>query len=458
MTADPTLSAGSTKLENNGWIQVWEPENEHFWNATGRKIAYQNLTISIAALLLAFVVWMAWSTVVVQLPNIGFPFSTEELFWLVALPGLSGATLRIFYSFMIPVFGGRNWTVLTTASLLVPAVGMALAIQNPGTPYSIFLVLALLSGFGGGNFASSMSNISFFFPKAKKGFALGLNGGLGNLGVSAVQFVVPIVITSPWVALCFGPFGKTSQSLVKDGITQQVWLQNAAWIWVPFILLVTIAAWFGMHNLAVAKGSFRDQMGIFKCKHNWLTGCLYTGSFGSFIGYSAALPLLIKTEFPELNPLQYAFIGPLVGALARPIGGWLADRMGGARVTLLSFLAMSGAVAGVLYFITLKNAPYGFGGFLGMFILLFFTAGIGNGSTYRMVPVIFQNPKQSAAVLGFISALAAYGAFIVPKSFGYSLSLTGGAQGAFIGFLGYYLFCVLITWWFYARKNAMTPC
>ena len=280
---------------------------------------------------------MVWSVVVVNLPNVGFKFSTEELFWLAALPSLCGATLRIFYSFMVPIFGGRRWTAISTASLLLPTIGIGFAVRDPSTSYSTFVVLALLCGFGGGNFASSMANINFFFPKAQKGTALGLNAGLGNLGVSLVQFVVPLVIT----AGVFGALGGEPQTWTKGAEVKQMWLQNAGFIWVPFIAIFAVAAWFGMNDLASAKASFSDQAVIFKRKHNWIMCWLYLGTFGSFIGYSAGFPLLIKSQFPQINALSYAWLGPLVGALIRPLGGWLSDKLGGARVTFWNFIAMA---------------------------------------------------------------------------------------------------------------------
>ena len=322
----------------------WEPENAAFWAEEGKAVATRNLWISIPALLLAFCVWMVWSVVVVNLPNIGFKFTTNQLFWLTAIPGLSGATLRIFYSFMVPIFGGRLWTALSTASLAIPAVWMGFAVQDPTTPYPTFLAIALLCGFGGGNFASSMANISFFYPKAQQGTALGLNAGLGNLGVSVVQFTVPIVIT----LAVFGALGGEPQTWMKGDATKELWLQNAGFFWVPFILAVAVAAWFGMNDLSTAKASFADQSVIFKRKHNWLMCWLYVGTFGSFIGYSAGFPLLIKTQFSHVDPTQYAFLGPMVGALIRPVGGWVSDKLGGARVTFWNFMVMALAVAGVL--------------------------------------------------------------------------------------------------------------
>jgi NNP family nitrate/nitrite transporter-like MFS transporter len=456
-------------------IKHWNPEDAAFWKSKGQMIAQRNLWISIPALTLAFAVWMVWSVVVVKLPQVGFKFSTNQLFWLAALPGLFGATLRIFYSFMVPIFGGRRWTAISTASLLLPALGIYFAVQNPNTPYEIFVILALLSGFGGGNFASSMANINFFFPKAQKGLALGLNAGLGHLGVSIVQFIVPLVITTA----IYGVLSGNPQTAVVNGKATQLWLQNAGFVWVPFIIASTLAAWFGMNDLADAKASFADQAVIFKRSHTWLMSLLYTGTFGSFIGYSAGFPLLIKSQFPGIDPLDYAWLGPFVGALIRPVGGWLADKLGGARVTFWNFIVMILGVVAVLYFLPHDGSGGNFTGFLAAFMVLFATTGIGNGSTFRMIPVIFltdrkrvaagKGPeaqeqavkdanKEAAAVIGFTSAIAAYGAFFIPKSYGTSISMTGGPQAALYGFIAFYVVCVVVTWWNYSRKNAPMPC
>jgi MFS transporter, NNP family, nitrate/nitrite transporter len=456
-------------------LKKWQPEDHHFWQNEGKAIASQNLWISIPSLFLSFAVWMVWSVVVVNLQTIGFGFDANKLFWLAALPGLSGATLRIFYAFVVPIFGGRTWTAISTGSLLIPAIGIGLAVRDPHTSYATMLTLALLCGLGGGNFASSMSNISFFFPKAQKGTALGLNAGLGNLGVSAMQFLVPLVITTGMFgALCGDP-----QLCVVKGVSRSIWMQNAGFVWVPFIVASTLAAWFGMHDIASAKASFSEQSIIFRRKHNWIMCWLYLGTFGSFIGYSAGLPLLIKAQFPGVDPTKYAFLGPLVGALCRPLGGWIADKLGGARVTFWNFIAMAAAVFGVLHYLPSGQTEGNFWGFLAMFIVMFVTTGIGNGSTFRMIPVIFlterqraatgkgeeaqkqaviEAGKEGAAVLGFSSAFAAYGAFFIPKAFGSSISLTGGPQAALYGFLAFYLSCIALTWICYARKNPPMPC
>ena len=449
-----------------GAIQDWRPDDEEFWNTTGRKIAQRNLWISIPNLLLAFSVWLVWSVVVAKLPAIGFDYTTDQLFWLAALPGLSGATLRIFYSFMVPIFGGRLWTTMTTASLLFPAFGIGYAVQNPDTPYLIFLALALLSGLGGGNFASSMANISFFFPKKQKGNALALNAGLGNAGVSVMQFVVPLVIT----ASVFGAIGGEPQ-VTSDGT--KLWIQNAGFIWVPFLIASAIAAWFGMNDIQSAKASFREQSVIFSRTQNWIMCWLYTGTFGSFIGYSAGFPLLAKTQFPDVDSLKFVFLGPLVGALSRAATGWMSDRFGGGRVTFWTFLVMIAAVGGVLYFIATKEEPGAFWGFFAMFMILFFATGVGNASTFQMIPVIMrrevdrlmpqmpfddrirQGEKEGAAIIGFTSAVAAYGAFFIPKSYGSSITLTGGPSAALWGFLIFYVTCAALTWAVYTRRGGL---
>jgi NNP family nitrate/nitrite transporter-like MFS transporter len=418
---------------------------------------------------------------------VGFKFTTDELFRLAALPALSGATLRIFYSFMVPIVGGRRWTVISTLSLLIPAVGIGIAVQNPSTPYGVMLTLAVLCGLGGGNFGSSMANISFFFPRARKGSALGLNAGLGNLGVSAVQFMVPLVIS---VGI-FGWFGGDPVMVeMPNGVMKQIWLQNAGFIWVTPILLTSLLAFLMMHDIADAKASFREQAVIFRSKHNWIMSWLYLGTFGSFIGFSAGFPLLIKSQFPGVNPLEFAWMGPFVGALIRPVGGWLADRVGGARVTLWNFAAMAIGVYGVLQFLPRGGAAGSLTGFFVCFMVLFVTAGIGNGSTFRMIPVIFtdesldamrratggqaatdpgaaaaaqaaaikEGNKQAAAVLGFTAALGAYGGFFIPKSYGSSIAMTGSPHAALWAFIVFYVTCIALTWWFYARRAAERPC
>jgi NNP family nitrate/nitrite transporter-like MFS transporter len=443
-------------------IEEWKPEEASFWQQKGRSIARRNLWLSIPALTLSFAVWMVWSMVVAKLPAIGFKFDAEQLFWLAALPSLSGATLRIFYGFMVPIFGGRFWTTVSTASLLFPALGIGYAVQNPQTPYLIFLVLALMCGLGGANFASSMANISYFFPKSEKGNALALNAGLGNLGVSIMQFLIPIVIT----AGLFGSLGGDAQPLSDGG---KLWLQNAGFIWVPFIMASTLASWIGMNDLADTKASFAQQSVIFSRSHNWIMCVLYTGTFGSFIGFSAAFPLLCKIAFPDVNVLQYVFLGPFVGGLARAGSGWIADRWGGGRVTLWVFAGMIAATFGVIW--SLQNND--FQTYFMSFIALFFFTGIGNASTFQMVPAIMakevtrlmpnlraderarQTAMESSGIVAFTSAIGAYGGFFIPKSYGSSIALTGSPIPALWVFMGFYCLCLCLTWFIYTRQGGL---
>ncbi|WP_116653964.1 nitrate/nitrite transporter [Pelagibacterium sediminicola] len=443
-------------------IDDWRPEDPQFWNDTGRRIARRNLWVSIPALVFAFAVWMVWSVVVAQLPSIGFDFSQDQLFWLAALPALSGATLRIFYSFMVPIFGGRLWTTLSTASLLIPAMGIGYAVQDPSTPYLIFVVLALLCGLGGGNFASSMANISFFFPQAEKGHAMGLNAGLGNLGVSLMQFLVPLAIT----AGVFGALGGVPQEL-PDG--SHIWMQNAGFIWVPFILASTAAAWLGMNDLTDARASFREQAVIFTRTQNWVMCLLYVGTFGSFIGYSAGFPLLSGLAFPEIDALQFVFLGPLIGALSRAGSGRLADRVGGGRVTFWVFAGMIAAVLVVIW--GLESASFAV--FFAGFMALFFFSGIGNSSTFQMIPVIMRkeiarlyphedmadrrrrSDREAAAIVAFTSAIGGYGGFFIPKAYGSSIELTGAPLAALWAFLVFYGLCLAVTWAVYTRRGGL---
>lgn len=418
-------------------INYWNPEDEKFWKAEGKKHARRNLWISVPSLMIAFIVWQIWSVVAVRLNDIGFHFTEEQLFTLAAVPGLVGATLRFVYTFAVGSIGGKNWTVISTAVLAIPAIGIGFAVQNPETPFSIMLLLAALCGLGGGNFSSSSANISFFFPKKEKGTALGINGGLGNMGVSVVQFVTPLIVTSGTFALVGG------NQVLANG--EKVWLQNAAFIWVIPIVILTILAMFKMDNVPGAKQSVADQFVIVKRKHTWIMTALYIATFGSFIGYSAAFPLLLRSQFPE--HISLAFLGALVAAAARPVGGWLADKLGGAKVTSYVLVIMGIGAAGVIYFLNGKQ----FAGFLVAFLVLFIASGIGSGSTFQMIPNLFI-PKEAAPVIGFSAAFAAYGSFFIPKLFGWSVNATGTPVTAFYFFIGFYVISFVLNWYFYQRK------
>jgi NNP family nitrate/nitrite transporter-like MFS transporter len=450
--------------QNPTWIADWRPEDEHFWKTTGQYVARRNLIWSIVAEHIGFSIWLLWSIVTTKLPQAGFHYTTDELFQLVALPGLIGSLIRFPYTFAVTTFGGRNWTIFSASVLFIPTLLLAYFVTKPDTPFSMMLLVASTAGLGGGNFASSMANISFFYPDRMKGWALGVNAAGGNIGVASVQFVTPFLMTCGIVNLYLA-------TPAEGGL----YLANAGLMWVLPLAIAVAGAVLFMNNLASARSSFTDQLVIVKRKHTWLMSYVYIGTFGSFIGYSAAFPLLIKTQFPAVT-IAISFMGPLVGSLSRPVGGWLADRIGGAVVTFWVFVVMGLATIGVMYFVSVKD----FAGFLTMFLILFVTTGIGNGSTYRMIPSIFREVKrrqaassgnaslgeegrvaavkaaslESAAALGFIGAVGACGGYLIPRSFGASIAATGAPHLALEGFLAFYVSCLAITWWYYLRKAA----
>ncbi len=522
-------------------ITKWDPEDQAFWESEGKKIANRNLWISIPSLLCGFAVWLYWGIITVQMLNLGFPFAKSELFTLMAIAGFTGATLRIPSSFFIRIAGGRNTIFFTTALLMLPAAGTGIALSSPDTPLWVFQILAFLSGFGGGNFASSMSNISFFFPKRQQGLALGLNAGLGNAGVTTMQILVPLVMT-------FGLFGgepltlqATSGTLIgKIPAGTETYIQNAGFVWLLFLIPLAFASWFGMNNLrtehvspnvgspigafskitgmlilgfiGAASGLFvilpapvglgapswakwpviacvlffvvfmmklipgdikpnlQRQFKIFEHKHTWIMSIIYVMTFGSFIGYAAGFPLSIKVVFgfqhlqdaagvwdhSQKNPngpsaLMYAWMGPFIGAFIRPLGGWIADKIGGAKVTQYVAIVMIASALGVAYFMKAAYASATpeefFWPFFLLFLVLFAATGIGNGSTFRTIAMVF-NKEQAGPVLGWTSAVAAYGAFIIPKVFGEQIKATT-PEYALYGFAVFYFVCLLLNWWFY---------
>ena len=526
-------------------LRNWNIEDEGYWASTGKAIATRNLWISIPSLLCGFAVWLYWGIITVQMLNLGFEFEKSDLFTLGAIAGLAGATLRIPSTFFIRIAGGRNTIFFTTALLMIPAIGAGMALQNPDTPLWQFQILALLSGIGGGNFSSSMSNISFFYPKKIQGYALGMNAGLGNFGVTTMQIVIPLVMT-------FGLFGGESRTLVNTSGTligkipagTETYIQNAGLVWLLALVPLAFLGWFGMNNIrdehvspdipnpigafatitgmlaigfatsifglwlllpakvggsgfmvskwlvlpvvialtvfllklipgAVGQNLSR-QYKIFSNKHTWAMTVIYTMTFGSFIGYSAALALTIKVVFgfqhlmvdgalthSTANPngpsaLMFAWMGPFIGALIRPVGGMMADKLGGARVTQWISIVMVACALGVAYFIQAAYASATpeqyFYPFLGLFLILFAATGIGNGSTFRTIAVVF-NKEQAGPALGWTAAVAAYGAFIIPQVFGEQLS-AGTPEYALYGFAVFYAVCIAINWWFYLRPGA----
>ena len=439
------------------WISDWNPEDDKFWEAKGKIVARRNLIFSILAEHLGFSIWLVWSIVVTKLPAAGFHYTTDQLFQLVALPGLIGSLIRFPYTFAVTTFGGRNWTMFSAAVLFIPTLALAYFSSQPDTPFGVMLLVAATAGLGGGNFASSMANISFFYPDRMKGWALGLNAAGGNIGVSTVQLLVPILMG----------FGVINLYQAMPG-AGGVYIQNAGLMWLLPLAIAVFCAYRYMNNLTSAKSSFKEQLVITRRKHTWIMSWIYIGTFGSFIGYSAAFPLLIKTQFPAIT-ITVAFLGPLVGSLSRPIGGRLADKIGGAKVTFWNFVVMAVATMGVMYYVEIKSFP----GFLTMFLVLFVATGIGNGSTYRMIPSIFREEKlrnagsggearaaalqsagiESAAALGFIGAVGACGGYLIPRGFGASIAATGGPHLALAVFLTFYITCIALTWWYYLRRS-----
>lgn len=441
-TASDTASGTSLTSRPGRWLDGWDAENTEQWQSGGRGIAKRNLGWSIFAEFLGFVVWQLWSVVVVMLPAAGFDITSGQQFWLISLPTLVGATLRIPYTFAVARFGGRNWTIVSAALLLIPTITLGIVVQNPETPFGVLLLVAALGGFGGGNFASSMANITYFFPQKEKGWALGLNAAGGNLGAAVAQFTVPIVVT-------LGAVGTLN-------------LHLAGWIWVPLIVLAMWGAWRYMDNLSTAKTDFAGVAAALREKHLWIMAFLYIGTFGSFIGFAGVFPKLIADQFPEFSTLQIgaasvslAFLGALTGSLSRPFGGKLADRVGGARMTIVAFGIMIAATVSVILTLPLRN----FWLFLGLFLVLFMATGIGNGSTYRMIPSIFaargaaqagadhtvSTQRQGAAAVGIISAVGAYGGFVIPQVLNASQASTGGYTAAFWGFAAAYAAMAIFT-------------
>ena len=482
------------------WIEHWEPEDPTFWETTGRRVARRNLVWSIFAEHLGFSVWVLWSVSAALLARAGFAFTPQQLFWLVAVPNLVGSLLRLPYTFAVPLFGGRNWTVISALLLVVPTGLFAYVVQQPGTPYWVFVAVAATAGFGGGNFASSMANINHFYPVARKGAALGLNAAGGNAGVAVIQFFLPILVGGA------GAFG-----LVKGG--EALHLETAGYVLAALAIAAGLGAFLSMHNLHAAHSTPREQLAVVRYGHTWVMAFLYIGTFGSFIGYASAMPLLIKLNFWSqplptvpgigINFVYYSFLGALVGSIARPFGGWLADRFGGAKVTVAGFVAMIVGTLGVLAAVSrldavpqaaagsdpatfeysdavlaaVENNQSVFPFFLAAFLFVFAATGMANGSTYRMIPAIWKGhyaarvgsagspervaaekhaARESSAVLGFVGAVGALGGFLIPVTFGspWVTDPVGATTAAFTAFTAFYVVCLVVTWTVYLRRGA----
>jgi NNP family nitrate/nitrite transporter-like MFS transporter len=429
----------------------WQPNEPDFWESTARPIAWKTLWITTFCLILSFSTWFMVSAIVVKLTGIGFKFDKSQLFWLNAMPGLAAGTLRIIHTFLIPILGTRTTVTVSTLLLAIPAVGWGIAVSNPNTSYATFMVLAFLAGLGGGNFSSFMPSTSLFFPKRLQGTALGIQAGIGNFGVSVAQFLIPVVIG---ISLA----GSAQTFTDKKGSTQ-IFLQNAAFVWLPFIFIGAATAWFGLRRVPV-KANLREQFDIFKDKHTWLMTSLYIMTFGSFSGFAAVFPLLIKETYGKFpggpEPLKYAFLGPLIGAAVRVACGPVADKFGGAKVTMVSGIGMLACALGVSRF-THPTDISTWGPFLWLMLGLFLFSGIGNASTFKQMPMIF-SPRQAAGVIGWTSAVAAYGPFLFSATFGALIARTGHGTMFFLIAAVFYAANVVLNYWFYARSGAEKPC
>lgn len=440
------------------FLTDWRPEDPEFWETTGKRIAWRTLWITTFSLILSFATWFVMSAVVVRLPGIGFKFSETQLFWLTAMPGLAGGTLRLVHMFLIPLFGTRKVVVVATFAKLLPCLGLGFAVMTPGTPYWVFLLLAFLVGFGGGDFSSFMPSTSLFFPKRLLGTALGIQAGIGNFGVSLTQFVTPWIIGFAVAGPIFGG----SQVFTKGEATKAVWLQNAAFWYVPFLLALGVVAWVWLRSVPV-KASVREQLDIFGNKHTYFCTITYIMTFGSFSGLAAVFPLMIRLVYGGFenapDPLSYAFYGPLIGSAVRVAWGPLTDKFGGAVWTQLCGLGlMAGCAALVFGGLLTPDSPDQFPWFVGVMLAMFFFTGIGNAATFRQYPVIFSHsPRQAAGVIGFTAAIAAYGPFVFSILLGWSNSATGNFGFFFLGLLVYSALATGINWWFYARRGAEKP-
>jgi NNP family nitrate/nitrite transporter-like MFS transporter len=435
-------------------LKRWEPEDPSFWKETGRRIAVRTLVVTTLCLVLSFSTWFVVSAVVVRLPGIGFKFTPMEMFWLAAMPGLAGGTLRIVNTFLIPIFGTRLVVTFGTLLKIAPCIGLGLAVMNPETPWWLFMVLAFSLGLGGGDFSALMPSTSLFFPKRLQGTALAIQAGFGNFGVSLAQFL------TPWIVgfAVFGVLVGGPQAFVRGEETRPLWLQNAALVWIPFLLVLGVVAWVLLRSVPV-RATFREQMDIFKNRHTWFCTITYFMTFGTFSGLSATFPLMIATlygRFPGApDPLAYAFLGPLVGSLIRVVMGPPTDRWGGSIFTQVAGLglivcAFALILGGYLAPVSLDQFP----AFVVLMVLLFLFAGIGNASTFRQYPIIFaHSPRQGGGVLGWTAAIGAYGPFVFSSSIGASITATGSAAPFFWAAIMFWAMASALNFWFYTRPG-----
>lgn len=444
------------------WIENWNPEDNAFWREKGERMAWRTLWVTTAALTLSFATWFMMSAIVTKLPGIGFSFTTDQLFWLAAMPGLAGGTLRIVHTFLIPLYGTRHTVTFSTLIKLIPVIGIGLAVMDPSTPFWVFMVLALTAGFGGGDFSSYMPSTNLFFPRRLKGTALGIQAGIGNFGVSLAQFMTPLMLS---VAMVGAPqvFNKVDPISKEVLGTTEIHLQSAAFWYAPLILIVAVACWYYLRSVPL-KASFREQLDIFKLKHTWYCTIVYFMTFGTFAGLSATFPMMMKTlygGFPDApDPLTYAFYGPLIGSASRVLFGFVADRTGGAILTTITGVGLiAGSLLLVLLGLVAPTSMEQFPLFVAVMFGMFFFAGIGNAATFRQFPIVFQhNPRQAAGVIGWTAAVAAYGPFIFSMVIGAVVGATTNANAFFWGLLVFLLAATWVNWNFYNKKGCVCPC
>lgn len=443
------------------WLEKWTPEDKTFWENGGSKTAWGVLTITTLALILSFSTWFMMSAVATKLPGIGFKFDKDQLFWLAAMPGLAAGILRMVHTFLLPIFGARHVISISTLLKLIPCIGLGLAVMNPTTPFWVFMVIAFTAGFGGGDFSSYMPSTSMYFPKRLQGTALGIQAGIGNFGVSVAQFMTPAMLG----VATYGAaeiFTKTNPKTKEILGTSEVYLQSAAFWYVPLLIILAIASWLYIRSIPV-KASFKEQLDIFKDKHTWFCTITYVMTFGGFSGLAAIFPLMIKSVYGDFagapDPLKYAFLGPLIGASSRVLFGFIADKVGGAILTTLTGLGLiTGCVAMVQMGLLTPTSVDQFPAFLYLMLFLFFITGMGNAATFRQYPIIFgHNPRQAAGVIGFTAAIAAFGPFIFATSVNAFMNSTGSANGFFYTIAVFFAIATLVNWWYYNRKGCERP-
>ncbi|MGY1782518.1 MFS transporter [Geodermatophilus sp. SYSU D01036] len=450
-TAPPTAPAPPSPPRGGRWIDDWRPEDPQFWETTGKRVARRNLFFSVFSEHVGFSVWSLWSVVVLFLPEPVFGIDPAGKFLLTTLPTALGAAVRLPYTFAVATFGGRNWTIVSAALLLVPTVATAVVLE-PGVSYTTLLVVSCLAGVGGGNFASSMANINAFYPDRLKGWALGLNAGGGNLGVPVIQLVGLLV-------------------LATAGVEHP---RIVLLVYVPLIVVAAVGAALLMDNLTTARNQPRAMREAAREPHTYVMSFLYIGTFGSFIGFGFAFGQVLQNQFGAdfATPLAAAsltWLGPLLGSLVRPLGGSLADRFGGARITFWTFVAMAGGAAVVFTASQVGSLPL----FVVGFVLLFVLSGVGNGSTYKMIPAISRTQawqrvaagadpaaadrqalRTSGALIGIAGAVGAVGGVLVNLAFRQSFLTTGSGDAAYLVFIAFYAVCVAVTWAVYLRPTA----